>query len=156
MEHAIAEDRPEVTARTRTIMALGLLLAYVALGTLDVLTIIPPTVATYVVAGLLMACVVPAFNFGSKDWRENLPPIVFGSLAIGGFGCLLVAAVHYERPDLELNRDRYDHLAAELRKRPELVPLIRDARADGVITNGEKEAFDEAVSRFDRDKALGK
>lgn len=156
MEHAITEDRPRLTARTRLTVALGLLFAYVALGTIDMLTIIPATMLTYIAAGLLFAGIVPAFTFGSKACEGDGLTIILFSLLLGGFGCLMAGAAHYERPDLELRKDGYDHIASELRKRPELTPLLREARADGVITNGEKEAFDEAVSRFDRDKALGK
>lgn len=156
MEQAIAEDRPLMTARTRTILAFGLLFAYVALGTIDTLTVLPPTLLTSVVGGVLMTGIIPTFTFGSKAWKDDVFPLVLFSLLLGAVTGVMAGIIHYERPDLELRKDGYDRIASELRKRPELTPLLRDARADGMITNGEKEAFDEAVSRFDRDKALGK
>ena len=69
---------------------------------------------------------------------------------------LISAGAFTMRADHEIAQERYDQIASTLRSRPELSPLLTAARADGVITNGERDRFHEDVAAFDRSKALGR
>jgi hypothetical protein len=69
-----------------------------------------------------------------------------------GFG--LVTMSSHLRGDHEIDQAQYEWIASTLRNRPELKPLMADARADRVITNAEKARFDADVEAFDRAQVL--
>jgi hypothetical protein len=79
----------------------------------------------------------------------------FLMIALAGFmGFGLVQLSTQLRGDHEIEQTSYDWIARTLRNRPELKPLIADARADRVITNDEKARFDADIEAFDRAQVL--
>jgi hypothetical protein len=128
-----------------------LLAAFISLMLLDAGMRIPGGNAIPPIGGALTASSTMAFMSHGRKLKGDawLIVVMFGLVGILG-GTISTMS----RGDREIGE--YARIAADLRARPELERFILDARSDGVVTAAERDAFDEDVMAFDRDKVLGR
>jgi uncharacterized membrane protein YebE (DUF533 family) len=130
-----------------------LLAAFISLMLLDAGMRIPGGNAIPPIGGALTASSTMAFMSHGRKLKGDawLIVVMFGLVGILG-GTVSTMS----RGDREIGDDEYARIAADLRARPELERFIVGARSDGVINAAERDAFDEDVVSFDRNKVLGR